>query len=550
MGRGTAGMRRFRASGPAWFYGSPLYRLWLRGKVPSGLTTVPPDPWPGDAQAGAQLLSGVWRFGGQTLRGETPPWLADEAGPAWLAGMHGFDWLRDLRAVGGDSGRRQARVLVTSWLDEFPGWHPVAWAPDVLATRVAAWIGQHEFFLASADDTLRARVFDSLARQVRHLARTSPGRLKGAALLVAVKGLAYGGHCLPGQEKAAARARALLARELPRQVLPDGGHVERCPSVQMQVLRHLIDLRAVLRVARSDQIDLVQHAIDRMAPTLRFFRHPDGGLALFNGGREEEPAAIDTVLGQADARGRPLRSAPHIHFERLTAGRTHILMDVGAPPGPGLDARAHAGTLAFEMSAGRERLVVNCGSHPSEVGPWRTALAATAAHSTVTVEETNSSAVKEEGGLGRRPQQVQSSRQENGGAVLVEASHDGYREPFGLLHRRRLYLADTGEDLRGEDTLEGPEGKAFAIRFHLHPGVQASLLQGGDAALLRLPSGAGWRLKAAGGALELAESVYLGAGPDPRKTVQLVLRGTTRSGGTTVKWALRREKRTEDGQDA
>ncbi|HYC05815.1 MAG TPA: heparinase II/III family protein [Azospirillaceae bacterium] len=541
-------MRRFRTGASAWLYRTPAYRFWIGGRAPAALRIVPPDPWPGDAHAGDELLAGVWRFGGQTLRGETPPWLSDEAGAAWLAEMHGFDWLRNLRAVGGDSARRQARLLVSNWLDEFPGWHPVAWAPDVLGTRVSAWIGQHEFFLASADDALRARVFDSLARQVRHLARVAPGRMKGAGLIQAVKGLAYGGHCLPGQDRAAARAKALLARELPRQVLPDGGHVERCPSQQLHVLRHLIDLRAVLRAAKADQLDLIQHAIDRMAPTLRFFRHGDGGLALFNGAHEEEPVRVDTVLSQADARGRPLRSAPHIHFERMTAGRTTLLVDVGAPPAPGLDERAHAGTLSFEMSVGRERLVVNCGAHASEAGPWRTAMAATAAHSTVTVAETNSSAVREEGGLGRRPAQVDSKRQENGGAVLVEASHDGYREGQGLVHRRRLYLAETGDDLRGEDLLEGAGGREFAVRFHLHPQVQASLLQGGDV-LLRLHSGAGWRLKAAGGETDLEESVYLGTGTEPRKTAQIVVRGVTEAGTTSIKWALRREKRTEEGTE-
>ncbi|HKX07079.1 MAG TPA: heparinase II/III-family protein, partial [Stellaceae bacterium] len=115
-----------------------------------------------------------------------------------------------------------------------------------------------------------------------------------------------------------------------------------------------------------------------------------------------------------------------------------------------------------------------------------------------------------------------------------------YRAEFGLTHQRQLFLAEDGEDLRGEDLLTGTPGQSFAIRFHLHPQVQASLTQDGTAALLRLASGVGWRLRAQGAVLSLAESVYLGTG-EIRKTQQIVLQGHVGTQGATVKWGIRRE---------
>ena len=76
---------------------------------------------------------------------------------AWLAELHGFDWLRDLRAVGGDAARRRARDLVGDWIERQTSWQEIAWRPDVLATRLHAWLGQHDFFCASADDLYRRR---------------------------------------------------------------------------------------------------------------------------------------------------------------------------------------------------------------------------------------------------------------------------------------------------------------------------------------------------------------------------------------------------------
>jgi uncharacterized heparinase superfamily protein len=532
---------------PGWLrslaYRTPLYALTLGGKVPAALAAVPPDPWPGDHGRGADLLAGRYRFAGETVETVEPDWSPEAGSPGWRAGLHGFEWLRDLRALGGDDARRHARMLVMGWIDRNQSWHGESWAPDVLGARVASWIGLHDFYCSSADDAFRARVFDSLARQARHLARVLPGRLQGAALLTGIKGLAYAGAALPDGGRLLAAALRLLQRELARQVLPDGGHVERAPERHMQVLRHLIDVRGALRAAKAEAPEALQHAIDRMTPALRFFRHGDNALALFNGGQEGEATLIDAVLAHSDARGRALKSMPHTGFERMLAGRTLVVMDAGKAPPPGLDETAHAGLLSFEMSVGRERVIVNCGAHPSGVGPWRRALAATAAHSTLTVAETNAAEVLPDGGLGRRPGRVSCERIENDGATLVEAVHDGYLRAFGATHHRRLYLSDNGEDLRGEDVLEGPGGHAFAVRFHLHPSVQVSLIQSGAAALLRLPSGIGWRLRASGGTLAVAESVYLGHGEEPRRTSQIVIAGTTEPDRTAVKWAMRREKK-------
>ena len=62
--------------------------------------------------------------------------------------------------------------------------------------------------------------------------------------------------------------------------------------------------------------------------------------------------------------------------------------------------------------------------------------------------------------------------------------------------------------------------------------------QGGDAALLRLPSGGGWRLRADAARMTIEESVYLG-GPAARRTVAVVLSGDA-DGAQNVKWAITR----------
>ena len=123
---------------------------------------------------------------------------------------------------------------------------------------------------------------------------------------------------------------------------------------------------------------------------------------------------------------------------------------------------------------GKNRLIVNCGAHANDGDAWHDVLRATASHSTVVVDDHNSSEVLGGGGLGRRASPVTVVRRDADGSVLVEASHDGYAPTRALVHRRSLYVAAGGDDIRGEDVLTGRGRSAVAVRFHLHPQVSAS----------------------------------------------------------------------------
>lgn len=512
----------------------------LKGAPPSELILVPPNPWPGDATRGRTMLTNIVNMAGQTVAVTGSPWIA-EAHEPWLAAMHSFEWLRDLRAVGGDAARRHARTYTSLWLERKVKRGDLAWRADVMGARIANWIAFHDFFCASADDGFRTRLFTSMAHQARGLARALPGELSGAPLLVAIKGLLASGVCLEGGEARFMLGEKLLLRELTRQILPDGCHAERNPAVHAAILGTLIDIRAVYKAARIAMPEALQHTIDRMTPALRFFRHGDGGLALFNGSLQGEALLLDTILTQADARGRPLKRAPQGGFDRMSLGRTVIIADSGAPAPSKLDRHAHAGIASFEMSVGRERFIVNCGAHPG-VSPWRAALAATAAHSTVTVADTNQVELLEGGGVRRRPPTVESHREDSGEGSLLEVVHSGY-SGLGITHRRRLFLGDSGEDLRGEDALIGTTPQKFTIRFHFHPDVQVSLTGTGRTALLRLGDGTGWRFRSDTDAIALDDSVYFGTGTPRRSNVLVVTGQTEGDGETIVRWAFRREKR-------
>ena len=535
---------RLRRRLMAAFCRTKFYRLTLVGAAPKGLALALPIRWPGDVTRGTLLLNGEFTLAGETVRQPAPRGDPQGPGEEWLAEYHGFGWLADLAATGNITARDAGRQAIGEWLKADRVWRPLAWRADVVAARLVAWITMFDAFFARTGeaDRLRDAALASIVRQHRHLGRVVGCDCVGAARIQALKGLVITGVALGLSERRLNRTLAVLSREMPAQVLPDGGHVERSPVVQLTVLRDLVDIRTALRAAHIVVPEPLQMAIDRMAPVLRMFRHGDGRLAQFNDTSEAYGALADLVLTRSEVRGRAVLSAPHSGFQRLQAGKTIVLVDTGAPPPHGLDRHAHAGALSFEMSCGRERLIVNCGAWRGPSVTWRRAARNTAAHSTLIVADTNSAEILPDGTLGRRPAVSKVDRAEEDGSPWIAAMHDGYAANFGLTHSREMVLSADGDDLRGADTLTGRAGEGFAVRFHLHPSVQVSLLQDGAAALLRLPSGTGFRLRAEGAQMSLGESIYLGAG-ETKKTQQIVLSGHVGTQGATVRWAIRREGR-------
>ncbi len=503
-------------------------------RVPDAPALPVRDPWQGDPQRGANLLKGELELGGTTAQLRPGGFTDPSDTPTLRAVAHGFTWLRDLRALGTDAARVRARALVTDWMGA-PSMEKLAQRPDVAGARIAAWLGHYDFFAASADDGFRQRLMSRLVSDARGLAASLPAEEMDARALTALKGLIAAAVALPEHAAFLTRALRLLPQELARQILPDGSHCERSPAQLLAALQDLTEIRVLLQAAQAQPPAALPVAIERMALALRVLRHGDGGLALFNGSKEETVAFTEAVLTQAGRAGRPPASLVDGGFHRMHAGPSVLLIDCGAPPPPRIDRSSHAGTLSFELSIGRDRLIVNCGAAPAAHGAWRDAMRATAAHSTLVIADTSSSELRPEG-LGRRPDKVEVYRQEANGAHLLEASHDGWMKQFGALHRRRLYMAESGEDIRGEDAVEAPTPQAYVVRFHLHPGVDASMQQGGDAALLRLPSGGGWRLRADAARMSLEETIYLG-GRTPRRTVAVVLTGLA-DGPQQIKWAI------------
>lgn len=533
--------------------------LWRR--PPDRLLIAPQDIRTADPTLAADIYAGYFAFGGKIINTHgRSPFELEPPSVAWARALAGFSWLRHLRAADTALARANARVLVDDFLAfaDRPRRGP-SWEPFVIARRLLAWLSQSPIILDGADHLFYRRFMRGIGRARDALQGALAGGLDGEARLVAAIALVELGLCAEGASKLYFRANRLLADELERQILPDGGHIGRNPMTSIDLLLDLLPLRQVYAARGYEVPAPLLNAVDRMIPMLRLFRHGDGSLALFNGMGVTPPEQLATVLAYDDLRALPLVNAPHSGYQRVEARDTIVLVDAGRPPPRAFSSQAHAGCASFELSVGQQRLVVNCGTPDPNRAGAREVARVTAAHSTLVIDDTSTCRFASRSGFGKwlgdeivsGPQEVQAERHEGMAGTEVVVAHDGYVPTFGLVHERRLVLRKDGLRLDGFDRLVAATGTAtaraieprpFAVRFHIHPSVRVKRVRDGGAVLCVLADGKRWIFETEAGTAEIEESIYFASPDGPRPCAQIAVHSAT-GADVEVAWSFRHIER-------
>lgn len=531
---------------------TPLHALRLRGRHPLKLVAVPEDPFVGDPRRGNALLDGRIAFRGESVAMAD----LDFAKPDWSKPLahylHSFAWLRDLSTVATRPvGVPIAETIMRLWLEVHADKvSEPAWTPELWGRRILHWTAHAPLILSSSDLVYRSKVLNTLARGARHLDRSADKAPAGVARIAAWCGVICAGLLIPGGDPRRQIGEDGLEKAIESAVYEDGGVIARAPLAQVDIIMLLTMLREAYTARRLAPPAALSAALGRMVPALQGVCHGDHGLSSWQGGGPIRGERIDEIVAATGVRARPLRQARDWGYQRLAQGEAVVIVDAAPPPVSRLAEGGCASTLALEMSDGAERLIVNCGGARSAIAQIPATLSeglrTTAAHSTLVVGDSNSTAIHADGTLGKGVAEVELARQESNGASRLEASHDGYARRFGFLHRRQLLLASDGRELRGDDMLL-PAGRKrkvgtipFAIRFHLGAGVEAAPTADGMAALLRLPSGRLWQFRCRGGSLTIEESLWIDPDGRPVSTQQLVVSGEAAAGGENISWALKR----------
>jgi uncharacterized heparinase superfamily protein len=524
-------------------------------RAPSRVDLALPDIRPADAFIADQIYSGTFPLSGRILHTEGhTPFTLKMPSPRFARELHSFRWLRHLRANGTELASANARSLVMQWLDSQTGLDAeLVWADDVAPRRLMAFLQHSTMLLQGADLVFYKRFLKSLSAHARFIGAALPAMRLRENRLRASMSLTYAKLALPSGEASVTRSLRRLALDIDLDIHADGGHVSRNPEVLLELLADLVPLRMVLASEGIETPLPLLSAIDRMFTALRFFRHSDGELALFNGVGAVVPDRLSSLLRHDDTGTAAPLHLPQTGFERLMMGGTIIIADTGKVPLAAENITAHAGTLAFEMSSGRHRYIVNAGVDTLGPDAYQQISRQTVAHSTLSLDDVSSSAFTGNerlkrlmgSALIRGPSAVTVTRKDVPGTQGFVAAHNGYAPQFGFIHEREIMLSDDGSTITGVDRLLPSSSRKrkttdakVVVRFHLHPDIHV-LVNGAGQLMLMADSDDSWAFAATGVTPKLIETFFFAKVSGPQKSKAITLEFSSAE-QAEVHWTLSR----------
>ena len=495
----------------------------------SGLGTRLKALRPGDPLIAQDIARGNFCFAGAVVTG-TPIKVFEATPPSaeWASAFHSLSWLQHFAASGHELDRIVARSLVLKWGEQ----RKFSWtAPILFRALISLSLAAH-FLVGPSPSSFEKMLYALITKLLRQTLAMRPASPDGNLL----QAIALEHASLAFRGSAALRdiANAKFSAFINQVILPDGGHVSRNPQMLLETLLDIIPIKDAM-IARHEAVPQpLNAAIERMVPMLRMISHGDRGLSHFQGSGTVNTDEIKAILDHDKIDGRPLLLATHSGYCRLAHRSGLLIIDVGIP-------NECDSPLAFEFSDGPHRIFTNCGTPRSASAAWQKAAADIAAHNTLEVASY--------GGNARNAPRAEVITSPQGS--LINCTNEISRKSGKITHQRSIFLSQTGSDLRGEDSIaqsptEGAPQKQldFTIRFHLHPNVKATSTRKGTRIVVMLANRTAWQFSARGGIVSLEESVFLGDGHGPKKTQQIVIRGST-GNFVPVKWALRRVEKSD-----
>ncbi len=489
----------------------------------------------GDPTVAQDIARGKFCFAGETVTG-IPVEVFDAVPPSpeWTSALHSLSWLQHIVTGGHELHRIVARSLVLKWGEQRNGFR----SPQVHFQALISLSCAAHFLVGPSPSSFEKPFYALVEKLIRRVLAMRPTGFDD--ILRQAMAVQYASLAFRGPETLHDYANAKFCSMINQVILPDGGHASRNPRLLLEFLLDVIPLKNAM-AARHEAVPQPLHAaVERMFPMLRMLSHGDRGLSNFQGSGSTDIGWIKAILEHDRIAGRPLQWAPHSGYCRLAHRAGLLIMDAGLP----IECNS---PLAFEFSDGPHRIFSNCGMPRSASAAWQRAAADIAAHNTVEVGSFES-------GTQNAPSaEVITSPQ----GSLINGTNEITGKAGKITHQRNIFLFQTGSDLRGEDRIipmaskNLPPGPLdFTVRFHLHPTVKATSTRKGTRIVIMLANKTAWQFSARGGFMSLEESVFLGDDLGPRKTQQIVIRGSTEN-AEPVKWALRRvEKSAATGTDA
>ncbi|MFL2830527.1 MAG: heparinase II/III family protein [Candidatus Puniceispirillales bacterium] len=460
------------------------------------------DNWQGQSEIGKKIISG-------------------KTNPKLIKDFNKFNFLRDLKAEGSIKSRSIARSLVSNWIDERHNLLSKEFDSQIMAERITCWSFNFSWFAESGELDLQKKILYSIALQIKYLEIKLTETNNHLEIIIIIKGILVAKSILFDDIINIDELLNLIDEKLEILTNVDGGHSSRSPVLQINLLRHLIEIRSVVGILKNVHAENLHKQTIKMGEFCRSFQMPNGHFAWFHGGSLVPKDIIKQTLNRVGYKNRIFQVAEDTGFCRLSNMDSLVFVDIGLKPI--VNTNTKASLFAFEFFYKKEKIISNLGELiNSNIKSAKNSLASSAAHSTLNIDDRNNIDL-----TGKRKTEilnVKYGKTKDGN--LLDITHSGYNTIFGINHKRQIYLSNKKNEIRGKDEIInlgniGTIPKRANIHFHLDPNIELIQTRSGSI-LLKHSKGFVWKMSSDNQDIDIKDSVmFTPKGPVPCKEIMI-----------------------------
>lgn len=463
--------------------------------------------------------------------------------------LHDFSWLPALNIK---TEKELGCLIVDQWINNFSNYNEKYWALDIITARLINWISSYEIIFKNSDLIFRSKVINNIVKQAKHLFKninlinTGIEKIKSLAALILV------GNSFEQYEEYTQFGLKNLEDEISNFINKDGFIKTKNPEDLFWTLYFLVLVKEWLILSRKQTPAFINIYINSLGICLKFLRFSNGDLPLFNGANQINTERFYEYL---ESRGYEFEDMENIFcgYAKIKSKKIEIFIDANNPP-PMLHSKNYqAGPLSFELVSNGVKFVCNSGSGKNLGEELFYLSSSTAAHSTVTINDT-SSCIFQKSKLIRKyfgnsliekhkifKKEFKSDKE----FIQCIVGHDGYQERFKILHERQITLFKNKSHIEGIDNLncKNLENKnlTFSVRFHIHPDIRITKTMGNDI-LLSSTNGEGWIFRSPQIPTKIEKNLYFGNPNNIRESSFILLEGNIENENTNIIWHLEKAK--------
>ena len=463
--------------------------------------------------------------------------------------LHDFSWLPALNIK---TEKELGCLIVDQWINNFSNYNEKYWTFDVITNRLINWISSYDIIFKNSDLIFRSKVINNIVKQAKHLFKninlinTGIDKIKSLAALILV------GNSFEQYEEYTQFGLKNLEDELSDFINKDGFVKTKNPEDLFWTLYFLVLIKEWLILSRKQTPVFINIYINSLGISFKFLRFSNGDLPLFNGANQINTERFYEYL---ESRGYEFENMENIFcgYAKIKSKKIEIFMDANNPSSMLHSRNYQAGPLSFELSSNGEKFICNSGSAKNLGEELSYLSSSTAAHSTVTINDTSSCIFQKNkmirkyfgNSLIEKHDIFKKEFKNDKEFIRCTIGHNGYEKRFKLLHERQITLFKNKSHVEGIDNLKckNLENKnlTYSVRFHIHPDIRITKTMGNDI-LLSSNNGEGWIFRSPQIPTKIEKNLYFGNPNIIKESSFILLEGNIENENTNIIWHLEKAK--------